>query len=52
MKDLKLRGGLINALIKQYWLYNDMIGSTSGDDGLERKAQAGRNWDLELDYNF
>ena len=52
MKDLTLRGGLFNALDKQYWLYNDMIGSKSGDDGLDRKAQAGRNWGIELDYKF
>nr|VVV04219.1 Hemin receptor [Aliivibrio wodanis] len=52
MKDLTLRGGLFNAFDKQYWLYNDMIGTETGDDGIDRKAQAGRNWGIELDYKF
>ncbi|MEZ8195747.1 TonB-dependent hemoglobin/transferrin/lactoferrin family receptor [Vibrio cortegadensis] len=52
MNDLTVRGGLFNAFDKQYWLYNDMIGAEADDNGLDRKAQAGRNWGIELDYKF
>lgn len=52
MKDLTLRGGLFNAFDKQYWLYNDMIGTEVGEEGIDRQAQAGRNWGIELDYKF
>ena len=29
-----------------------MIGTEAGEDGIDRQAQAGRNWGIELDYKF
>ena len=50
-KDITLRGGLFNAFDKKYWLYQDVNGVTS-NQGLNRRTQPGRNWGVDLEYQF
>ena len=51
-KNLTIRGGVFNAFDEKYWDYQDLAGSTSTDQGLDRKSQPGRNVGIELEYQF
>ncbi|WP_028862742.1 TonB-dependent hemoglobin/transferrin/lactoferrin family receptor [Psychromonas aquimarina] len=51
-QDVTIRGGLFNAFDKQYWLYDDVSGVENGDSGVDRKAQAGRNWGVNVAWDF
>lgn len=51
-ENLKLTAGLFNAFDKQYWLYDDVSGFESEDKGLDRKSQAGRNWKINMQWDF
>lgn len=50
--DVTLTAGLFNAFDKQYWLYDDVSSVKSGDKGVDRKAEAGRNWGVTVDWKF
>ena len=50
--DLIIRAGLFNLLDKEYWLYDDLSGFESGNAGLARKSQAGRNWGINAQLDF
>lgn len=52
MADLTLTAGLFNAFDKQYWLYDDVSSVKPGDDGVDRKAEAGRNWGVNVAWDF
>ncbi|PMH37107.1 ligand-gated channel [Vibrio sp. 10N.286.49.B3] len=51
-QDLTLRAGLFNAFDEKYWLYSNLEGRNSGEDGLDRRTEPGRNWGVELEYIF
>jgi hemoglobin/transferrin/lactoferrin receptor protein len=51
MNNLTLRAGLFNAFDEKYWLYQDITGVTD-QEGLDRKTQPGRNWGVNLNYDF
>ncbi|KXO12898.1 ligand-gated channel [Moritella sp. JT01] len=50
--DVTLTAGLFNAFDKQYWLYDDVSKVKPGDKGVDRKAEAGRNWGVSVDWKF
>lgn len=50
--DLTLRAGLFNALDKQYWQYQNLEGVAANEQGIDRRAEPGRNWGVTLDYSF
>ncbi len=52
LEDLTLRAGLFNALDQKYWSYTDMDGRTADDLGLDRHTQPGRNWGINVAYDF
>ncbi|MBF4323517.1 TonB-dependent receptor domain-containing protein, partial [Vibrio anguillarum] len=54
MQDLTIRAGLFNALDKKYWLYSDLTGrdATGETFNIDSKSQPGRNWGLNVDYQF
>ncbi|QUM76029.1 TonB-dependent hemoglobin/transferrin/lactoferrin family receptor [Moritella sp. 24] len=52
MTDVTLTAGLFNAFDKQYWLYDDVSSVKPGDLGVDRKAEAGRNWGVTVDWKF
>lgn len=50
-RDLTLRAGLFNAFDKKYWLYTNVSG-VSKDEGFDRRSEPGRNWGVEMEYEF
>ena len=52
VKDLTVRAGLFNALDKKYWQYQDLEGAKPTTDGLERRTQPGRNFGVNVKYDF
>lgn len=58
MQDITIRAGLFNAFDKKYWLYNDLIGRDSSSSAhgsafnIDSKSQPGRNWGINVDYQF
>lgn len=54
MQDLTLRAGLFNIFDKKYWLYNDLSGRDATGETFSQdiKAQPGRNWSINIDYQF
>jgi hemoglobin/transferrin/lactoferrin receptor protein len=52
MNDLTLRAGLFNALDEKYWQYQDLEGKTASTQGIDRRTQPGRNWGVNLNYDF
>lgn len=51
INDLTLRAGLFNAFDKKYWHYSD-IPYVQSEQALESYSQPGRNWGVNLDYQF
>ncbi|MDE1317528.1 TonB-dependent hemoglobin/transferrin/lactoferrin family receptor [Vibrio aestuarianus] len=53
-QDLTLRAGLFNIFDKKYWLYNDLSGRDATGETFSQdiKAQPGRNWSINIDYQF
>ncbi|WP_419240018.1 TonB-dependent hemoglobin/transferrin/lactoferrin family receptor [Photobacterium leiognathi] len=51
-KDLTIRAGLFNALDKKYWQYQDLEGAKPTTDGLDRRTQPGRNFGVNVKYDF
>lgn len=54
IQDLTLRAGLFNIFDKKYWLYNDLSGRDATGETFSQdiKAQPGRNWSINIDYQF
>ncbi|MDE1313838.1 TonB-dependent hemoglobin/transferrin/lactoferrin family receptor [Vibrio aestuarianus] len=54
IQDLTLRAGLFNIFDKKYWLYNDLSGRDATGETFNQdiKAQPGRNWSINIDYQF
>ncbi|CAH8230562.1 TonB-dependent hemoglobin/transferrin/lactoferrin family receptor [Vibrio aestuarianus] len=54
IQDLTLRAGLFNIFDKKYWLYNDLSGRDATGEIFSQdiKAQPGRNWSINIDYQF
>ncbi|MEH6533900.1 MAG: TonB-dependent hemoglobin/transferrin/lactoferrin family receptor [Photobacterium frigidiphilum] len=52
MKDLTLRAGLFNAFDEKYWQYQDLEGATASTRGIDILTQPGRNWGVNLNYDF
>ncbi|MCG9580760.1 TonB-dependent hemoglobin/transferrin/lactoferrin family receptor [Vibrio tubiashii] len=54
MNDLTIRAGLFNALDKKYWLFEDLSGrdATGETFSMDSKSQPGRNWGVNVDYQF
>lgn len=50
--DLRLQGGLFNALNKGYWRWEDVRGFQNGDSSLPRYSQPGRHFGVSLSYNW
>lgn len=50
--QLTFRAGLFNALDKKYWDYNNLSKISQDALGIDRRAEAGRNWGLEAEYVF
>ncbi|SMY15696.1 TonB-dependent hemoglobin/transferrin/lactoferrin family receptor [Photobacterium aquimaris] len=52
VKDMTVRAGLFNALDKEYWQYQDMAGANKTTNGIERRSQPGRNFGINVNYDF
>ena len=52
VKDMTVRAGLFNALDKEYWQYQDMAGVNKTTDGIDRRSQPGRNFGINVNYDF
>lgn len=54
IQDLTLRAGLFNIFDKKYWLYNELSGRDATGETFSQdiKAQPGRNWSINIDYQF
>jgi hemoglobin/transferrin/lactoferrin receptor protein len=52
MNDLTLRAGLFNAFDEKYWQYQDLEGATASTQGIDIRTQPGRNWGVNLNYDF
>ncbi|HIF9500239.1 TPA: TonB-dependent hemoglobin/transferrin/lactoferrin family receptor [Photobacterium damselae] len=51
-KDLTVRAGLFNAFDKKYWQYQNIDGITVGKENINRKTEPGRNWGVNVKYDF
>ncbi|MCD9514475.1 TonB-dependent hemoglobin/transferrin/lactoferrin family receptor [Photobacterium carnosum] len=52
VKDMTVRAGLFNALDKEYWQYQDLAGTNQTTDGIDRRSQPGRNFGVNVNYDF
>ncbi|WP_432454275.1 MULTISPECIES: TonB-dependent hemoglobin/transferrin/lactoferrin family receptor [unclassified Agarivorans] len=52
LEKLTLRAGLFNAFDQKYWHYSDLDGQDNDAQGLDRYSQAGRNWGVDVAYQF
>lgn len=54
VQDLTLRAGLFNIFDKKYWLYDDLSGRDATGETFSKdiKAQPGRNWSINVEYQF
>ncbi|MBI1752619.1 MAG: TonB-dependent hemoglobin/transferrin/lactoferrin family receptor [Acidobacteria bacterium] len=50
--ELRLQGGLFNALNKGYWRWEDVRGFQNGDASLQRYSQPGRHFGVSLTYSW
>lgn len=51
IEDLTLRAGLFNVFDKKYWHYSD-VPMLKTEQDMESYTQPGRNWGINLDYQF
>lgn len=52
LNNLMIRAGLFNATDVKYWNHMDLAGLAKDYIGLDRRAQPGRNWGIDLSYSF